>query len=88
MSLKTWKKEFYPIPADKCPKSKAIAHSLQKWTGALKKNLKKHGCFIAATSVDDDDDRLLFGIDTCAACQHYLHGDRDCSECPLYIVRD
>lgn len=33
MSLKSWKKEFYKIPANKVSKRFAIQRSLKKWTG-------------------------------------------------------
>ena len=44
MSLTTWKKEFYPVPAKKMPLRKALEHSILKWRGALPGNLRKHGC--------------------------------------------
>ena len=43
MSLKTWKKEFYPKSAKRTKISEAVEHSLQKWRGILPDNLKKHG---------------------------------------------
>jgi hypothetical protein len=51
VSLKSWKKEFYPKDAydqfkgkrpTKANIRKAAAASLKKWEGALKKNLKRH----------------------------------------------
>ena len=45
MSLKTWKKEFYPKEAIDAIKTELMAtkHSLRKWRGLTKANLKKHG---------------------------------------------
>lgn len=83
MSAESWKKEFYPITAQRCSKKKAVEHSLQKWTGALKKNLKKHG--LTAVPIN-------FDSNTCALCVRYADldftgdGDGDvCGPCPLYM---
>ena len=45
MSLKTWKKEFYPISASRVRKDAiaAIEHSLRKWRGLTKDQMKRHG---------------------------------------------
>lgn len=44
MSIKTWKEEFYPVKPRKSMTTKeAIEHSLRKWEGLRKSNLKKHG---------------------------------------------
>lgn len=47
MSLESWKKEFYPIPAcliavDTDNPVTLIEHSLRKWRGALPENLARH----------------------------------------------
>lgn len=43
MSLITWKAKFYPEPANaRMSKRDALLHSLRKWEGLTKENLKKH----------------------------------------------
>lgn len=79
MSISTWKKEFYPTPALRCSKKNALAHSLRRHEGTLKKNLRKH-------SVTWEDIDALFPDDceACALCSHYHTGLRNCRpECPL-----
>jgi len=44
MTIKTWKEEFYKVkPSKRMSKVEAIQHSLLKWQGLTKSNLKKHG---------------------------------------------
>lgn len=76
MSEETWLAEFYPIPADKVSAEDALDHSIKKWEGALKKNLKKHG--LGCPPMDFDGH-------SCALCVHHL--DEFCEHCPLSIVR-
>lgn len=81
MSKKTWKEEFYPIPADEVPLKRAVAHSLKKWRGLLPRNLKKHGLKEAP---------IEFGMSsTCALCVNYTahpaSGDM-CDGCPLFEI--
>lgn len=92
MSLKTWMKEFYPILAYRCSKKQALEHSLRKWEGALKKNLKKHCVRYALWSIEEPDaglyfESLRFISDTCALCNHYetneLSDADSCMQCPL-----
>ena len=86
MSLQTWKKEFYPIPAEQVLSADAVAHSLRKWEGLKPKNLAKHDLISHGEVIIDDDGNEL-GIDasSCALCNHYI--DDDCAECPLALVR-
>ena len=95
MSLASWKKEFYPIPASKTSKRSAVAHSLRKWTGLTKANLKKHGleaCEATICEKNDEYEEMQIESDSCALCHHYL-GDISfnaldyCANCPLYKVR-
>jgi len=91
MSMKSWKKEFYPVkPNKKMSKLKAIQHSLTKWEGLLRKNLKKHGI-----EVDFWGDIREMGVelflvdaDSCALCCKYMYQgdpvDKPCVTCPLY----
>ncbi len=90
MSLATWKKEFYPVPADKVNKNKAVDHSLRKWKGLTRTNLRKHG-----VKQNTEDGRSIFAKDgvfgitteSCALCKHYFESDGKCPKCPLSIVR-
>lgn len=89
MSLKAWKKEFYSTPADKVSKKNAVAHSLKKWQGLTKANLKKHG---VRHDIDDcgiEADKYTLSIDcgTCALCKHHYDDLTQCATCPLAIVR-
>lgn len=90
MSIETWKKEFYPVPASKCSKKGALAHSLRKWLGQRAAALRRH-----RVEVDDegwgykikDDDSLRFYIseDSCALCWRWLK-TCGCRKCPLYKI--
>jgi hypothetical protein len=91
MSIKTWREEFYPIEAIQCTTDNALNHSLQKWIGLTKKNLKKHGCRIYNNVVRDDsgDEELYVEIDSesCALCVNHYDTFKRCSCCPLAIAR-
>lgn len=88
MSLKTWKKEFYPVEASEmADKSdvKCIEHSLRKWEGALKKNTKKHEVEYVNHEVRKtryDSECLEFRGVSCALCRKHSR-NADCGECPL-----
>lgn len=95
MSLKTWKEEFYPIPAIKVEMGAAVDHSITKWSGLRPENLKKHhvvtneyGIFdeSSETSADGVIQQLPINSDSCALCWYYIN--RECIHCPLYLVRD
>jgi hypothetical protein len=93
MSLVSWKKEFYPKPADKVSKKNSVAHSLQKWKGLLKKNLKKHKLEQDLGTISGTDDwftALDIDSESCALCHHYMdrkdEDDYSCVRCPLYQV--
>lgn len=86
MSLATWKKEFYRIPANKVSKRYALKHSIKKWIGLLPKNRKKHGVkLVSCILVDAKNNELCISGNSCALCEQY--GD-DCIECPLFSVND
>lgn len=92
MSLKTWKKEFYPITAKQAAKKsvvEAVEHSLTKWTGLKKSNLEKHDVHQYLASIEYDDYRVSMSIDdsSCALCQKFIAKNDSCYGCPLYIVR-
>ena len=85
MSLSSWKKEFYSKPANKISKKDAVAHSLKKWTGLLKKNLEKHQLRSDGSSIYQIDDcykDLDINDESCALCHHYI--DNECLKCPLF----
>jgi hypothetical protein len=102
MSLSTWKKEFYPISASKCSKKNAAAHSLKKWEGLIKKNLKKHSLAIDPPELYDpkneensySENCFEFNETTCSLCVKYYsdenwspdNDDLSCKKCPLYKV--
>lgn len=80
MSEQTWLEEFYPIPADKCRGGiAAIKHSLRKWQGALRENLKKHNL---------TKPPIEYNTETCSLCVRYeLEPNFDlsvCRKCPIY----
>lgn len=76
MSGKSWKEEFYPIPADQCAPEDALSHSIRKWEGLREKNIKKHGLYTPPIEVD---------YSTCALCWYWLDNGNDsqCDGCPL-----
>ena len=79
MSEQSWRNEFYPVPAGQCPKEDALAHSVLKWRGLLKRNLKKHLLRLPPISVS---------AGSCALCQHW-YGEGECEGCSLaeYLER-
>lgn len=99
MSLKTWKAEFYIIPAGKAAKKtklEAIEHSLQKWMGTTPANLKKHRVVYKDHSVVEiiPDGRMFYEMPSfeftggnCSLCEKYVvvswQKPTNCSKCPL-----
>lgn len=94
MSFQSWCKEFYPVPAERVSKRQALAHSIRKWTGLLRSNLRKHGIgptgwWSAFDTIGADDGELLVNSDSCALCiHHHLNNNPPCRRCPLALVRD
>lgn len=88
MTLSSWKKEFYRVEADAVPEEKALAHSIRKWTGLLKTNLKKHKLARQGYRLTDCNGKT-FDVDseTCSLCEHYYDTMDDCAACPLAVVR-
>ena len=90
MTLATWKKEFYPKkPSKRMTKREAVEHSLTKWRGLTKANLKKHDVRIDfAGDVADDKNFLSISSSSCALCAKYQDFDSSleqvCLQCPLY----
>lgn len=91
MSLATWKAQYYPVPAQDCPKEQALEHSRRKWIGLRKENLEKHGlCYgqhIGAIYAEGNASKLDIDGHTCALCAVYGPTDEDCGGCPLFLAR-
>lgn len=91
MSLDSWKKEFYPTPAqDNCGDPLTAAkHSLKKWEGLTYDNLSAHDVGKDGYYIVGDDDSLVIEEATCALClwQDSLDAEINfkswCSGCPL-----
>jgi hypothetical protein len=102
MSLKTWKKEFYPKKAV-ARKSylTAAKNCLRKWEGALQKNLKRHKVELGYGDITDvtNESSFEFATHNCELCltvPQFGAGDEiyeetgqicDCSFCPITKVR-
>ena len=57
MSLKTWKEEFYSVPASKLARSsviKCLEHSILKWRGLFPSHLKRHKVSLNGNEVCSD----------------------------------
>lgn len=90
MSLKTWKKEFYPKEAIDAIKTELMAtkHSLRKWRGLTKANLKKHGLVQTGDFIHKKNnfiEKLCIDDSSCALC--CFNEDSSCEPCILYKVR-
>ena len=92
MSIATWKKEFYPTPADQCTAANALDHSIRLWEGARKSSLKAHGLRKGGregTDLIDDDFNTFFltARNHCALCLNYrscmLDSVPDQETCPI-----
>ena len=90
MSLKSWMKQYYPVPANQVKDElAAIRHSLRKWKGLTARNLTKHKmeCYSdgGACIYEMSDAYTHFYIDdeSCALC--CLFGEKGCTSCPLYM---
>lgn len=90
MSIETWKREFYPYPAnDPRAKLDPIGHSLQKWRGALKSSLRRHNLTLVRDELYDRGGKSFrFDSTTCSLCVVYYnpsvtHVNDRCKRCPL-----
>lgn len=91
-----WLEEFYPIPAadlKKASDEECLNHSIRKWSGLLKKNLKKHKVKFSNYAVEGDSFKLHIAGNTCALCKKHFKVDNIksgkillCETCPLYTV--
>lgn len=89
MSIRSWKRKFYPVPASKVKERDALDHSIRKWEGLQPEALEKHGLDSIGGVLFERGTAREFEIHTgtCALCQHYL-GGFNCIECPLSKLRD
>lgn len=96
MTLKTWKKEFYPVTAKRAAKGsvvKAVEHSIRKWVGLRPSNLKRHGMvsyWVSGDIAEEGHTLTFLYIDgqSCSLCQKFVAVNYgDCSGCPLYESR-
>jgi len=79
MSLASWKKEFYRIPANMVSKRYALRHSIKKWTGLLSKNRRKHKVILQYGILrDEDNNELEINCISCALC---VHSSNTCKNC-------
>lgn len=89
MTIKSWKKEFYPVAAKKAGTSEitAVEHCLVKWKGARDKNLEKHGPITVDHYEFEIKDikgaKFEFNSDTCALCVRH---ELSCENCSLAIT--
>jgi len=88
MSLKTWKQEFYRVSAQSTAHQswkRCLRHSILKWTGLLKTNLKRHGLTVEGIKIKDSSENAL-EIDS-ASCSLCLKARQEsifmCTVCPL-----
>jgi len=85
MSLATWKKEFYPIPASRCPEKDALQHSLRKYLGVRPTMLNRHNLFKAGCTLCEYESQAHFHFieRTCALCKFYTSKHKCNPQCPL-----
>ena len=89
MSVKSWREEFLPVDAEDATGStgEAIAHSLQKWKGALPENLEKHEVKFENMEIRGSDGNEHFGSSNCALCVACFDYSEDtCKRCPLWYA--
>lgn len=85
MSIKSWAKEFYSVPADKGSQDGAVARALVKWRGLSKKNITKHKLHKEDMYlIDEDGNKMKINFSTCALCNFWRQkGPEGCKGCPL-----
>lgn len=88
MTIKSWKEENYPIDAKDLRESsdrECIEHSLKKFEGTKKENLKKHNVILYKGDIYFTNGLTCFSFNglTCALCQKYCLRESSCSNCPL-----
>lgn len=85
MSLDSWKEEFYRTPAHEVSKRWALMHSINKWTGLLRRNRRKHKVHLNGGELYDDvnDESLRMNALSCALCHHHTESGGACKTCPV-----
>lgn len=94
MSLESWKKDHYPIPADQAAKgthSEALKHSINKWRGLDKHTLFRHQLTtdkFGVVEISEPFCELPFLDLTCSLCCKYRNyqNDEESSECKNCLV--
>lgn len=87
MSIKTWKAAYYPKPANKTTEEEALDHSIRKWEGLRKKDLKKHDGDHIRLQIHFKDGSVRIDASTCSLCHHYFWTegtDVACVACPIF----
>jgi hypothetical protein len=94
MSLATWKRKYYPVPADtEMSVLDAIKHSLRKWKGLRLENLQAHNLTRVRAEryivvITDNKRGLRISTASCALCVMFYPKDgseqHNCVDCPLY----
>lgn len=82
MSVRSWKKEFYPISAIKLAEKtddpiQLTEHALRKWKGLIPLNLNKH---------ELKGPPFFRNEESCSLCQHFLNKYNQynmCERCPI-----
>jgi hypothetical protein len=93
MSLRSWKKEFYPISAVKAARGtmlESLQHCLCKWTGLRPDALTRHKLKLDYGGISDGTSEFDFDFESCALCVRFHDEDQDsvdCDRCPLFAVR-
>jgi len=95
MSLQSWKKEFYPISAQRAAKGSAvetIEHSLKKWTGLRKKHLDRHDLSTDYGGIRGTGQSFYIDAVSCSLCAKFYDdasadGNSACRNCPLAKAR-
>ena len=91
MTVKTWKEEFYPIPADQATDTEleAIEHSLRKWRGLTKENRAKHGLTLNDFVAYNSCSLIVINGSTCSLCKRHtvpLSFLTECSQCSITAI--
>lgn len=86
MSLQSWLNEYYSLePFSEratCSDETAIQHSLKKWKGTLKPNLKKHSVQYRNYAIFDEAGNVFnFYSNTCSLCYRYDRNTTNRDDC-------
>lgn len=92
MSLKAWKKKYYPKkPTIKMTWLQAIDHSITKWSGMDADTLEEYGLYVSGGQIWEvysNVDPLEVNSSSCALCiKTCLQHGASCHGCPIMIMR-